>query len=239
MKPFADFKGHSVEQLFLEVQMGQVEDAFIMWKFGQNKNVGTTPSDIWSHGGEYPNITTASVLGVVSNASDTVEIRLEGLDTDYNIIEEIVVLNGTTEVFTTAQFLRIYRACNFNDTPLVGTVTIKHGTTVVSEVLAEANQTLQAVYTIPAGYTAYLFKGMASAGKLKDAQISFKVRPFGRGFCLSETSGLYQSTYEATRPFLKITEKSDIKVSAVSSSANTDVSAQFGLLLLKNSTWSE
>ena len=75
---------------------------------------------------------------------------------------------------------------------------------------------------------------MASAGKLKDVQIFFKFRLFGKIFRLAETFGLYQSSYEAERPYLMFPEKTDVKVVATSSSSGTDVSAQFGVLLIKN-----
>ena len=70
--------------------------------------------------------------------------------------------------------------------------------------------------------------------KGKDAQITFKFRLLGKVFRISETFGLYESSYEADRPYLPMPEKTDLKVSAISSSSGTDVSAQFGILLIKN-----
>ena len=98
--------------------------------------------------------------------------------------------------------------------------------------MAYAQQTLQAIYTVPNNKDAFLIRGMASTGKGKDAQIFFKIKINGGVYRLVETFGIYQNTYEAERPFIRLPEQSDLKVTSISSSAGTDVSAQFGLLLL-------
>ena len=223
------------QELFLEVQMGHVEGASIVWKFGRNEAVGTSEVDIWCAESLYTFPTVAGTLTIESTeVADTQDITIQGLDGDYNEVVETIALTGTTPASGTSSFIRVNRAYNSNGTEHTGNIIIKRDTTVVAHIMAYSQQTLQSIYTVPAGYTGYLFKGNASAGKLKDAQLFFKVRPFGGVFVMAETFGLYQNTYEAVRPFIPITEKADVKVSALSSSAGTDVSAQFGILLLKD-----
>ena len=239
MKGLSDFKGHAIEQIFLETQMGQVNDAQVVWKFGRSVDITTSTRDVWQHNSEYVFPSSASTLSVVSSGADTQEITIEGLDSDYNAITESINITGTTPVTTTNSFIRVNRAYNSNGTDLVGNVSISSGANLLAYIQSSTNQTLQAIYTVPSGYTAYLFRGMASTSKGKDAQITFKYRLFNKAFRVSETFGLYESSYEAERPFLPMPEKTDLKVSAISSSSGTDVSAQFGLLLMKNSTWKE
>lgn len=240
MTSLSDFKGQPIEQLLLETQMGQVVGASVIWKFGQNSAVGTSEVDIWSNGTAYSFPSTAATLDLVStNLADTSEIAVVGLDANYTEIIEFITLTGTTPVTTANQFLRVNRAYNNSGTPLIGTVTASQGANVLAEIQLFNEQTEQAIYTVPANHTAYVFKGMASTGKGKDAQIYFKIRQQSKVFRTYETFGLYQNTYDSDRPFLPISEKSDIKVSAVSSSAGTPVSAQFGILLLNNTTWKD
>ena len=239
MKSLSDFKGHAVEQLLLEAQMGQINDAYVVWKFGRSTDITTSTLDVWQHNSEYVFPISASTLSAVSTTADTTEITIEGLDADYNTILETINLNGITPVVTTNSFIRVNRAYNSNGADLTGNVSISDGANLLAYIQSSTNQTLQAIYTVPAGYTAYLFKGMASTSKGKDAQITFKYRLFGKAFRVSETFGVFETIYEADRPFLPMPEKTDLKVSAISSSSGTDVSAQFGLLLLKNSTWKE
>ncbi len=240
MRSLSDFKGQPVEQLFLETQMGQVQGASVEWKFGYNTIVGTTEEDIWEQGGLYPFPTSASTLSVVSTANDTMEIFIDGLDADFNRVSETITLTGVTPVITTNSYLRVNRAYNNNGTPKAGAITFTHAISgIIASIPIGSEQTLQALATIPSGFTAYLFQGMASVGKGKDAQIFFKYRLLDKVFRISETFGLYESTYEAKRPFIVLPEKTDLKVSAITSVSATQVSAQFGILLLNNSIWKD
>lgn len=240
MRALSDFKGHAIETVLLETQMGQVPDAFVIWKFGKSDVIGTSESDVWEQGGLYTFPTSAVQLSVVSSSINDVQtLEIDGLDADYNRVIETVTLNGTTPATTVNSFIRLNRAYNSNGVALDGNITISHGADVIGTIPVGNEQTLQAVATIPAGYTAYLFQGMASTGKNKDAQIYFKFRLFGGVFRMSETFGLFQNTYEASRPFIPMPEKTDVRVSAISSSAGTNVSAQFGLLIMKNTTWKD
>ena len=239
MRSLSDFKGQPIENLLLETQMGQVQGAYVIWKFGKNEAITTTETDVWEQGGVYVFPTSAAQLSVVGAAGDVTEITIDGLDADYNRLIEVVNLTGDTPLLTVGSFLRVNRAYNSNGLDLTGTVTITHGVDILATVSVADEQTLQAIATIPAGWTAYIFKGMASTGKGKDAQIIFKFRLEGKVFRIAETFGIYQNTYEGDRPFIPFPEKTDIKVSAISSSAGTNVSAQFGLLLLDNSIWKD
>jgi hypothetical protein len=235
----ADKYGQNYQNLFLEAQMGEVPGVEILWLFGRNENVTTTETDIWNAPVQnYVFPTEANYLTVSSdNVDDTTTIWIDGLDEDYNKIGEEIVLNGTTPITTIYQYLRVNKSINIWDIPLIGNVTITHNTNndIISYIPTGVEQDSKAIYTIPAGYTGYLFRGMASTSKLKNATILFKVREEQGVFILAEQFGLYQNTYEAERPFSRVNEKSDLKVSSISESAGTDITIQFGLLLMDNS----
>lgn len=236
-----DAFGYGFDNLELAVQRGIVKDSFIVWKFGRNELVNTDETDIWIGGGSGTTYIFPSTSGVVSIASNnigdtSINITIEGLDSNWDIASETIstdASDGTTPVAGSTSFIRVNRAYNSNGINLLGNVTCSIGGSAVAYIPSGVNQTLQSIYSIPAGYTGYLFKGMASTSKGKDAQIFFKFRLFGNVFRTAETFGLYQSSYEGNRPYLPFPEKTDLRVSAISSSSSTDVHAGFGLILIK------
>lgn len=85
--------------------------------FNANISSGGAPEDIWPNGGIQPFASAAGVVSVVSNnAADTSagtgarEVLVSGVDVNYDPIEETVVMNGTTPVVTTQEFLHVQGA---------------------------------------------------------------------------------------------------------------------------------
>jgi hypothetical protein len=99
-------------------------------------------------------------------------------------------------------------------------------------------QTLMAVYTVPAGKTAYLTKGTATCAANADATIDMMVRYGGVGaFRIGHTAEIAgvggQYTYEFAVP-LQMPEKTDIDMRAHVRSNNARVTAAFDLILIDN-----
>lgn len=115
-----------------------------------------------------------------------------------------------------------------------GTITAQIGATVHAQIIDGNNQTLMAVYTIPAGYTWLVVKGKASCGKGKEVEVNFRGRPLGGVFGLYHSFYIYETNYEYEFWVpLSIPEKTDIFVEAKSDLA-TKVSAVFDIILIKN-----
>jgi len=128
---------------------------------GYYATVDTNWQPIWDIGGAYTYFTSAQVVRVwSSSASDVnVSITVIGLDSNYNVVSESVLLNnGTTGVLTTSQFLRI------NSLMVTGSVNgigmIRAGSSDKTITLAAINdgagRSQMTIYTVPAGYTFYL-----------------------------------------------------------------------------------
>jgi|13_taG_2_1085334.scaffolds.fasta_scaffold00541_18 hypothetical protein len=170
---------------------------------------------------------------VTSNASDTGDIIIEGLDTDYNEVTETLSLTGTSTAGSQS-FHRIFRAyytdSNTNAYPIIVSI----GGTNVTEIDAQYGQTLQAFYTIPAGKTGYLMQLSASASKNQETLIGLFQRPFGQTFRISQTMALYQSnqTLEFAIP-IKFVEKTDLEV-RTKGATNATISTEFSLVLVDN-----
>lgn len=90
----------------------------VIHKFGYNGDLGTSIEDIWSVGGLYTFLQTATTLEVVSSSVNDVNttgtgawtVILQGLDNTCTAVEETIELNGTTAVSTTNTFIRVSRA---------------------------------------------------------------------------------------------------------------------------------
>lgn len=192
---------------------------------------------------EYPwaSFASASTLTVDrASASDAdKQVYIEGLDADYNVINETVTLTNATGNATTKSFIRVYRAYMVNGSVTnVGNIDIKVSSTVVARITAGKGQTLMAVYTVPAGYTGYILKGTATCQSGADAtgdmfvrysgQASFRV---GHTFEVSGGGGEYTYDFPIAIP---IPEKSDIDVRASVRSNNARLTACFDVLLERN-----
>jgi len=178
---------------------------------------------------------TLSVPAV--NASDNGKtIRIIGLNASYDEIQEDVTVSSAEATATSNSFIRVYRAFVTNGSATnVANINVQKGGTTVLRISANKGQTLMAVYTVPAGYTAYLLKGVATCQSGADATGDMFVRYFGEAsfrvghsFEVSGSGGEYM--YDFGIP-LRIPEKSDIDVRATVRSNNARVTAAFDMLL--------
>lgn len=223
----------------LQVSRGQIAFHETLYKFGENALVSTTYETIWTGGGLYSYPTSAAPLNVVSTAAGdtTTRIKVIGLDADYNEIEAKVTVNGTTSVATSNSFLRVYRAFVSANEP-DGTINITHSGTLSAQIVSATNQTLMAVYTVPAGYTLYVGRGHISSGTEnanKYVTGELKVRPFGGVMRTQARVNLAGDHIDFDWEYpIKVTEKSDIEARAKSSSGDQEVAASFQGILIKN-----
>lgn len=244
------------EPFELQVARGQIQGHKTLFKFGNNEDINGTSEIVWSQGGAYTYPTVAAQVKVSSaSANDTAAgtgartIVVGGLDANYNEITETVALNGQTEVLTTNSFIRVFRAfvatAGSGGTAAgviyVGTGTVTSGVpaTVYASIPLGANQTQMAMWTVPAGYTLYIYGGTFSASSNNVAQYvlgQFMVRPFGgvlRNVAdITVNSNVFR--YEWDIP-IAVTEKSDIEARAIAlSGTNFYVTASFEGIYIKN-----
>jgi len=241
------FLANANSNFFLQIAKGEIAGHSFVSKFGQNEDIGTGAfEDIWDGGGTYPYPTngTAPITHLYSTVGgDTQTIEVQGLDINGALTVQSKTLTGTTVVALDTPLWRIFRMKNIDASDNAGVIHASTATKTVSyaQIGVGNNQTLMALYTIPAGKTGYLFHGTASIVGLNRAyslDSHFYIRPFGTVFQLKQTFGLSSdgSSY-LSRDYLfplVISEKSDIKVSAISSSAGGVMNATFDLLLIDN-----
>ena len=248
------------EPFELQVSRGQVAYHESLYKFGNNAAVSNSIETIWQQGGLYSYLSAASVLKVSSSsANDTSAgtgartVELFGLDGDYNEINEVVILNGQTAVNTTLSYLRINRmivrsaGSGGANAGIIyagtGTVTTGVPANIYATINGDgSNQTLMALWTVPAGYTAYLMQYDVSNGTTSNTpavcKMTLVARPHGEVFQSKDVKSLTTGMHiENTLVVpIKFTEKTDIEVRAVSSSNSVtfDISAALEIIYIRN-----
>jgi hypothetical protein len=226
----------------LNVSMGKVRGASTIHKFGAVPALSqSTTGTVWDKNDTiYPwsAFDTAGIItaSIVNASDDGKQVTVLGLDANYNEISETFTVSSTATVAGTVSFKRVFRAYLVNgSTNNVGDINFKKNGTDVLRITATKAQTLMAIYTVPAGKTAYLYKGVATAQAAADGSGHMFVRYFGQSsfrighsFEVS-TGGEYD--YEFSFP-IRIPEKSDIDVRITTRSNNGRYTAAFDLLLL-------
>lgn len=245
------------EPFDLQVARGQITGHETTFKFGFNSDVDDSLETIWSEGGAYSYLSSASVLKISSSSTDddaagtgarTVEVS--GLDENYDEISETVTLDGQTAVNTTNSYLRVYRMIIRSagtggknaGTVYAGTGTVTSGVPAnkFAAIAVGENQTTMAIWTVPAGYTAYLCRAtftVASATANKFVTVSILSRPNGEVFQTKDKITLNVGSHVQDYKFpIAFTEKTDIEVQGIgdSSTSNGNVSAGLDFVYIKN-----
>ena len=226
---------------------------FVVNKFGRNSDVDAA-EDIWEGGGDYTGFPTGSAetLTIVSSSADDTSdgtgartLRIFGLDSDFELQQEDITLNGTTNVTTTNTYMRVYRAyvltAGSGDTN-AGVITINHTTTtsnVFASIQAGFGQTHLSNYTVPSGFTGYLKRFHASIldSNTNRAEVAIKIREengatrLQRPFIITTNSNVTENIYGG----IAYPEKTDIVFRAVSvNNANANITVTWDMLLVAN-----
>src|SRR6056300_1151606 len=137
-------------------------------------------------------------------------------------------------------FLRVYRAFVASGTASAGNIRIANGGTTYAYLSSADQQTLMALWTVPAGYTAYLFQIDTTAFTVQNnkvATIRMLTRELNGVFRTQQKFDLFEGSYhqDITCP-QPIPEKTDIEFRAIADSSNADlrVSTTFDIIYIEN-----
>ena len=228
---------------FLQVSRGLINGHRRVFKFGYNGLIQNVEETIWDVGGLYAYPSSAVTMTATSSSGATdenVEVTIQGVDTNYDELSETVTLNASGTATTTGSFLRVYRAFVSGSTASAGNITIANGGTTYAYVSAADQQTLMALWTVPAGYTAYLFQIDTTAFTVQNnkvATIRMLTREVNGVFRTQNKFDLFEGSYhqDITCP-QPIPEKTDIEFRAIADSSNADlrVAATFDIIYIEN-----
>lgn len=250
----------------LSIAEGNVTGKTFIHKFGNAPDFDTADGDVtvWDGAEDgttwenmvYDYSTTADIDRISSSStSDTINITVYGLDSNWNEVTQTITLTGQTPAPLSTNLIRVFRMVNTNGTDLVGHVFcfVNVATTggvpntpanIRAIIQPGNNQTLMAVYSVPAGKTGYMrdwYASTAGANKSSNYPVKVFARPFGSVFQLKHISAVsdngsshVQHNYIEPEVFA---EKTDIEMrmsmTAVGGTA-ASVSAGFDIVLVNN-----
>ena len=239
----------------IDLSAGNLDGVGYIEKFGRNATMSANIETIWDGSDLYEYLGTASSVYVTSSDGDdnptgngARTVTVEGLDATYNeISEEVNVDDGAS----TAEFLRVFRVTTKttgSTGQAEGVISVRSATGGGGVLLAQIQkvgtgggaslgQSFMALYTVPAGKTAYITQWIVGAGAQNaDTTALLVCRTFGDGGFNSKDiiiSAGQQFAKDYKIP-LQFTEKTDIEVRGFSSSAGNDCSSTFNIILIDN-----
>lgn len=241
----------------LTIAMGVYPELSHVNKFGTNESIGTTFENVWAYGGVWTPLAIPTLLEIASTSTDDTlagigaqKVVIQGLDFDYEEIEEEVEMAGQTPVTTS----NIYRYVNrmyvsqAGDNPTfnnVGEIAIADDddtwtggapntqALVQGSIVATHGQTQQATYTVPINKVAFLRAGYITADSSKIVTFRYFIQTNGGtrriAFEGTVSGGPFQQPFH---PYPSFPEKTTMFCEAKVSATTAQVSAGFDLILL-------
>jgi len=242
----------------IPISAGEVDGYSAIHKFGRNPNVGNVPETIWMYGGiyQYLDVGSDSTVYAYSASSDdgpgndgARTVTVQGLDNDFNLIEETITVNGAA---STASFLRVYRAfvatagvLAANDGDVLISTAASGGGTVLADIgvigsgtTTGLGQTQLALYTIPAGKTGYLTTWNIGVTPMNNSvtvtllarELDASGAPFRSKDIVDTVGGYITQNYSIP---IRFPEKTDIEVRGTGDTSSV-ISSSFDIILVDN-----
>jgi hypothetical protein len=243
----------TTEDFGLQVARGQIPYHKSNFKFGFNADVDDALETVWSKGGLYAYLSSATALYISSSSTDDTvagtgarTVKVSGLDSNYDEVSVTVDMDGQSGV-SLGTFIRVNRievltagsgGANAGNLHVgsEASPTIGVPATTYAYVTAGDNQTLMALWTVPRNYTAYVTQTditVATTQNNKYCTVSLVARPFGGVFNVKDRFVKAESSVNQVYNFpLKFEEKTDIEFRAIGDSAGADIAISAGIDIL-------
>jgi len=239
----------------LAVSFGLIAGHTLVGRHGLNPDIDTDAAeDIWGGGGNWVPPTAARIHQITSSSTDddsggtgAITVKVEGLDSNYDEIEETITMNGTSNVptdnsYTMIQDLEVLTAGSGGENAGVITATADIDGTISNQIAAGINRDELCAYMVPNKKTAYVVGYLASIGKgagKGDADVIFLHKDFSvadsvytriitLGLLIAGTSAQEFQHFEPTAH----TVQDVIKARAMVGGNNTEIEAGFDLLVI-------
>lgn len=205
----------------------------------RNPITNSTEETVWEGSASNPTLLESAQQLTVSSTSSSdagVVILIQGLDANYNRIEELITLTDGN-VTTALSYLRVLfvSVADSGGDPLNGDIEVTYLTNEIAFIERSSAEALNASYTIPAGYTGYVVYGEAGTGKGDDVELILYTSGPNKIWVIGHIIEIYQSAYQYKPVYpVAIQEKTDIRIRANTNTANCKASASIELLLIKN-----
>jgi len=244
------------KDFYLDVQEGNVEGYSIIHKFGGNADIlngvwslvsSSSPSGAFPVSGDVVRIKAGGDAADSASGVGARSITLTGINSDLEEITETLITSGVNaSAYSVNNFWRIYRAYVSSAGEYGGAnidnITIENSQDMI-RIRADEGQTQHAAYAIPINKTGYLLGVHLTVDAVKAADCRMFIRknftdivvPTSSKRLLLYWNGvLGQATHLPGIPCVKFDALTDIWVEARGGGANTEVSADFEILLVDN-----
>ena len=247
----------------LAIARGQVSGASCIDKFGKAPDFDTADGFVTIYDGandallgsamQYTYSATANIDRISSdNGGDNQDIEIQGLDSTFALLTQTVTLTNQTPATIPTALIRVFRMKNVGTTNNAGNIycfvnsAVTSGkpntqTNIRASIQIGLNQTLMAVYTIPAGKTGYMDSfnvGIASAIKTSAHIVHLLARPTGQVFQIKHATAVNGAgTSHIQHRFPEppsFAEKTDIELQVNTDANAAAVSGGFAIRLFDN-----
>jgi hypothetical protein len=224
------------------VALGQVPGYARIAVFGHNTSIGSIEETIWTEGGIYMFPTSAAILDISSSSANDNSagtggrtMLIEGLDSNYDEISEVVTLNGVATGNTVNSYLRVNKAkfitvgsSTYNE----GKITIENTGVVVCIIDISHSTSYQGVYTVPNNKTALVLKGIMTYDKNNAGEVKLTgiINGVSTQIILFEVIN-GEVVYDSVFPF-PVPEKSDLVLNGSLQTGNGNITGGFEILLV-------
>lgn len=230
------------EPFELQVGRGQIPGHSLVNVQGFNTAHGTTFRAVWekSNDTDYVYPSSSLTMSFTSSLSETLTLRVEGLDATYATKTATVTFSGgTTGTVTsgTADFFRI-NAMQVTSGTAADTIVATNNGTVYAQINPGTGRSQASIYTVPLGYTFYLTRAQAFTTNNGTQYCTYRVysRTFVSGVStpVIVLSAPFTQAYSSTRIVPRgYPEKTDIQWQLSQSNAAPG-SIQLEGILIKN-----
>ncbi len=238
----------------MEVAAGNIDGAFSVNVFGANQDVASgTEEDVNDVGGTYSYPTTADITHISQTIADgtmqNATIEIQGLDINWDLVTQSVDLSAgdtTDHIALTTALIRIFTMKVLDSVVASQDITAHNSgdTTTYATIIAGNNRTLMAQYTVPADHTAYMVsyycdmvRSTNKDPKAVDFHMYAQDNANDYAWQIKHNKGIPQNGsgfQHFFKPYFKITEKTDIRLSAEPESTDAHVHAGFDIVVIEN-----
>ena len=216
-------------------------------KFGYNGAIVVPEETVWSEGAIYAYPSGAVTMTASSdNTNDALagtgakRIEIMGLDANYDEQTITVEMNGQNGVTISPDLIRVNRVKVLNDQDAQGNIYVGEGAIVTgkpaivyAKIDVNENQTLQAIYTVPASKKALLVTFSGSSSKNEAITVRLAARELGGVFQTKDKLDIYQNEFTQFYPVPIVFEpKTDIEIRAAGTAVTALVSGKFSVVLI-------
>ena len=238
--------GEIPRDFLIEVSKGNVPGHIIERLAGINPSVGIDYEDITSHGGNYVYPVAAVFLNVSSTDVDDTSggtgawnVTIEGLDVNWNRINETVQMDGQNNVTTVEEYIRVNHvytreagSSEWNE----GTISITSGSNILSTIIPTHGEDQQALFSVPANFSLLPFSAIVTSSEDKTVKVELQTRLFEESWHTTiELFSFRSNTIFDVKGFRLIPGRTDIKIRGLVGATTGEIGAVFNFVLINDS----